>query len=334
MSFPKWLSAGAARGHAGSLGKNTGRSSLPSRRNEGIPLDVGWIAELEISEDLARAKVSALGRGASTSATDEIRALLGVVRCLDLTTLAADDTPARVRTLCSRARAPFAGTPAEAVAGARDVHAAAVCVFDRFVSDAARALRGSDVAIAAVSAGFPRPWPSLPRRLAAVRSAVARGAAEVDLVVTRAHIHDERWEALYDEVRSLRRAAGPAILKTILGTGEIETLTKVARASLVCLMAGADFVKTSTGRERVNATLGAGLAIVEAIRRYSRATGLPASLKASGGIRTTDDALLWHRLAASELGPAFVEPRRFRIGASGLLSELPVSLLERSRAGD
>jgi deoxyribose-phosphate aldolase len=324
MSAPKPPVDAAA--HLGVVDLARGQPAPRPARNPGTALDLGRVRDLTVEEHAVLAKVSALVRRAALSPSEAVEGLLRVVRCLDLTTLSDDDTPERVRALCARARAPLADAPAGLLAGAGAIHAAAVCVFDRFVPDAAEALAGSEVQVAAVTGGFPRPWPSLAERLSGVDKSVSAGATEVDVVVTRTHIHAERWDALYDEVRALRDAAGDALLKTILGTGEIDSLTKVARASLVCLMAGADFVKTSTGRERIGATLPAGIAIAEAIRRHADQTGYVGGLKASGGIRTAKNALLWLRLAETELGRAWSGPLGFRIGASALLDDVAAQL--------
>jgi deoxyribose-phosphate aldolase len=190
------------------------------------------------------------------------------------------------------------------------------------VAVALDALKGSGIPVAAGSTGFPAGMTPLPVRIAEIRASVAAGAAEIDVVVTRAHILTGNWRALYDEVRAFREACGDAHIKTILATGELGTLRNVARASLVCMMAGADFIKTSTGKESVNATLPVGLVMVRAIRDYRERTGFPVGFKPAGGIRTAKDALDWLSLMKEELGDPWLRADLFRFGASTLLADI------------
>jgi deoxyribose-phosphate aldolase len=202
------------------------------------------------------------------------------------------------------------------------VRVGAVCVYHEMVHAAVDALRGSGIPVAAVSAGFPHGLSPLPQRIQEIRASVDAGASEIDIVITRGHVLAANWEALYDEVRSFREACGEAHLKTILATGELGTLRNVARASLVCMMAGADFVKTSTGKEGVNATLPVGLTMVRAVRAYAERTGFAVGFKPAGGIRTAKDALLWLILMKEELGDRWTRPQLFRFGASSLLGDI------------
>jgi deoxyribose-phosphate aldolase len=242
---------------------------------------------------------------------------------MDLTTLAGDDTPGRVRRLCAKARHPVRPDLLEALdTGPGGLRVAAVCVYHQLVETAVRALDGSGIPVAAVSAGFPHGLSPLPQRVEEIRASVGAGAEEVDVVVTRGHVITGRWEALYDEVRSFREACGTARIKTILATGELATLRNAARASLVCMMAGADFVKTSTGKESVNATLPVGLTMVRTVRAYAERTGHAVGFKPAGGIRSAEEALLWMILLKQELGPDWVTPSLFRFGASSLLGDI------------
>jgi deoxyribose-phosphate aldolase len=292
-------------------------------RNPGAPFAPGWVAEVALDETAVLRRAVSLESGCAETGGRNLDCLLRAVRCLDLTTLSEQDTRERVLRLCEQARRPL---PSPAPAQREGLHAAAVCVFDRFVPDASAALHGSGIGVAAVTGGFPYPSGSLVARARGVAGAVASGATEVDVVITREHIHALRWRELYDEVAALREASGRALLKTILGTGEIRTPTDVARASLVCFMAGADFVKTSTGHERVNATDLAGIAITNAIRRYHERVSARVGLKASGGIRRADQAVTWLRLVDTELGPDWAGPDHFRIGASSLLADIELQL--------
>ncbi|HEX7021393.1 MAG TPA: deoxyribose-phosphate aldolase, partial [Trueperaceae bacterium] len=249
--------------------------------------------------------------------------LLKAVSCIDLTTLAGDDTPGRVRRLCAKARQPVRQDLLEAMGVQElDLTTGAACVYPTMVRVAADALAGSGVPVASVATGFPAGLMPLPERLAEIRYALAEGAQEIDIVVTRAHVLTGNWEALYDEVAAFRDACGSAHMKTILATGELGTLRNVGRASLVAMMAGADFIKTSTGKEGVNATLPVSLVMVRAIRAYAERTGAKVGFKPAGGIRTSKEALAWQILMKEELGRDWLEPELFRIGASSLLGDI------------
>ena len=292
-------------------------------RNPGMPLELDWVQEL-------RANRSAIERRAATIRTrrtvkKEWQAawLLRAVTLMDLTTLSGDDTAGRVRRLCAKARRPVRDDLLEAMGASQlPIRVAAVCVYHRFVATAVEALEGSGIPVAAVSTGFPAGLSPLEQRLAEIRASVAAGAEEIDIVITREHALTENWRALYDEIRAMREACGDAHIKTILATGELGTLRTVARASLVCMMAGAEFIKTSTGKEPVNATLPVGLVMMRAIREYRERTGHLVGLKPAGGIRAAKDALEWLALLKEELGDRWLRADLFRFGASGLLTDV------------
>jgi deoxyribose-phosphate aldolase len=249
--------------------------------------------------------------------------LLRAITLIDLTTLAGDDTPGRVLRLCAKARRPVRRDLLEELdASQLPIRVAAVCVYHRFIETAGEALEGSGIPVAAVSTGFPAGLSPFEQRIAEIRSSVAAGAEEIDVVITRAHVLTENWPALHDEVRAMREACGDAHIKTILGAGELGTLRNVARASVVCMMAGADFVKTSTGKESVNATLPIGLVMARAIRDYRERSGHYVGLKAAGGIRSAREGLDWLALVKEELGDRWLRPDLFRIGASSLLTDI------------
>jgi deoxyribose-phosphate aldolase len=249
--------------------------------------------------------------------------LVRAIECIDLTTLAGDDTPGRVERLCAKAKHPLRDDLVEALglSGYR-LHTGAVCVYPAMVPVAVKALQGSGIPVASVATGFPAGLTPLKQRLAEIRYAVGEGAGEIDIVVTRAHVLTGNWPALYDEVRQMREACGEAHLKAILATGELKTLTNVYKASMVAMMAGADFIKTSTGMEAVNATLPVSLVMVRAIRAYLEATGYRIGFKPAGGIRAAKDALAWLILMKEELGRDWMEPELFRLGASSLLGDI------------
>jgi deoxyribose-phosphate aldolase len=292
-----------------------------SERNPGGPLDLGWVRA-------ARVNLSAVERRAATMSTrrtvkKEWQAawLIRAIECMDLTTLAGDDTPGNVRRLCAKARQPIRQDMMAAL-GLAHLQVGAVCVYHNLVPVAVEALAGSGIPVAAVSTGFPAGQNPLPQKIAEIEASVAAGAAEIDIVISRAHVLTGDWQALYDEVRAFRAACGPAHMKTILATAELATLRNVAQASLVCMMAGADFIKTSTGKETVNATLPVGITMVRALRDYYERTGYRVGFKPAGGIRTAKQALDWLILMKEELDPPWLTPALFRLGASSLLTDI------------
>jgi deoxyribose-phosphate aldolase len=300
-------------------------TALPAddTRNPGMPLDLDWVRHAPVNRSAVERRAATLGTRRSVKKQWQAAWLVRAVRCIDLTTLSGDDTPGTVRRLAAKARQPIRPDLVRAL-GLKDrpPHVAAACVYHAFVEDAVAALEGTGIPVAAVSAGFPAGLNPLPQRVAEIRASVAAGAREIDIVITRAHVLTGRWQALYDEVRAFREAAGPAHLKVILGTGELGTLRNVRRASLVAMMAGADFVKTSTGKEKVNATLPVGLVMVRAVRDYFERTGRRVGFKPAGGIRTAKQALLWLVLMKEELGADWAGPALFRFGASSLLADI------------
>jgi deoxyribose-phosphate aldolase len=242
---------------------------------------------------------------------------------MDLTTLSGDDTPGTVDRLCAKARNPVRRDLLEAL-GAQNLglHTAAVCVYHSMVPTAVGALKGSGIPVAAVAAGFPHGLSPMPQRIAEIKASVDAGAEEIDIVIDRSHVLRGEWSKVYDEVAAFREACGPAHLKAILATGELGTLRNVGRASMVAMMAGADFIKTSTGKEPVNATLPVGLVMTRAIREYRDRTGFKVGFKPAGGIRTAKQSLDWLILMKEELGDAWLRPELFRLGASTLLTDI------------
>ncbi|TCO72001.1 deoxyribose-phosphate aldolase [Rhodovulum euryhalinum] len=294
---------------------------LAHPRNLGIPLDPGWVRRAAVNRSAAERRCATLPGRRSVKGSIQAAWLLKAVSLIDLTTLAGDDTPGRVRRLCAKARQPVRADLLDAL-GVSGLTTGAVCVYHEMIAPALDALAGSDIPVAAVSTGFPAGLTPFATRLAEIEASVAAGASEIDIVISRRHVLTGDWAALYDEVRAFRAAAGPAHLKTILATGELGTLTNVARASLVCMMAGADFIKTSTGKEPVNATLPVGLTMVRAIREYHAVTGHRVGFKPAGGISTAKDALVWLALIKDELGDRWLSPDLFRFGASSLLADI------------
>jgi deoxyribose-phosphate aldolase len=242
---------------------------------------------------------------------------------MDLTTLSGDDTEERVRRLCAKARQPLHQEIVKKLGiESLNIKVAAICVYHRFVETARRAVEGSGIHVAAVSTGFPAGLSPLAERVAEIRRSVEAGADEIDVVITRAHVFGGKWQALYDEIAMFKNACGPAHLKVILGTGDLMTLRNVGRASFVAMMAGADFIKTSTGKEAVNATLPVSLVMTRAIREYAQETGMAVGFKPAGGIRTAKQALEWLSLMKEELGNPWLNAELFRFGVSGMLADI------------
>jgi deoxyribose-phosphate aldolase len=296
-------------------------TSLP--RNPGGPLELEWIRDARVERESVDQRAAAVLHHSLIDARYRPVWLLRVIRCMDLTSLTGEETVDEIRGLCASARQPVSTEALHNLGvGLSITHAAAVCVYHAMIPTALDALRGSGVLVAAVSGGFPSGLGPLSNRLAEIRASVRSGAVEIDAVISRSLVLGQNWPALYDEIRAYRDAAGEARLKAILATGELGTLENVARASLVCMMAGADFIKTSTGKEMVNATLPAGLVMVRAIREYGERTGHLVGFKPAGGIRTAQQSLEWLVLIKEELGDRWLWPDLFRIGCSSLLGDI------------
>lgn len=292
-------------------------------RNRGTELDLGPIEEVRVNRSAVERRAATLTTRRTVKKEWQAAWLLQAVTTIDLTTLAGDDTPGTVRRLCAKARQPVHRDLLEALGVAdRRITVGAVCVYHAMVPTAVDALAGSGIPVAAVSTGFPAGHNPFELKIEEIKASVDAGAREIDIVISRQHALTGNWRALYDEVRAFRDACGPAHMKTILATGELGTLKNVMRASLVCLQAGADFIKTSTGKEPVNATLPVSLVMVRAIRAYYEQTGYRVGFKPAGGLRTARQALDWLILMKDELGEEWMQPRLFRLGASGLLNDI------------
>ena len=292
-------------------------------RNPGTPLDLAVVAGAQANRSAIERRAATLPARRTVKKEWQAAWLLRAITCMDLTTLNGDDTPGNVRRLCAKARTPVRADLLERLGVSHlNLRVGAVCVYHNLVPVAVEALAGSGIPVAAVSTGFPAAQNPLPQKLEEIRASVAAGAAEIDIVISRAHVLTGNWQALYDEVRAFREACGAAHMKAILATGELGTLRNVARASHVCMMAGADFIKTSTGKETVNATLPVSLVMVRAIRDYCERTGYRVGFKPAGGIRTAKQSLDWLALMKEELGDPWLRPALFRIGASGLLTDI------------
>jgi deoxyribose-phosphate aldolase len=292
-------------------------------RNTGIAFNEEAVLGPTVNLSAVERRTATLPTRRSVKKEYQAAWLVKAIQCIDLTTLAGDDTPARVHRLCVKARTPLRPDLVEALGLSDDPpHVGAVCVYPTMVKPAVEALAGSGIPVASVATGFPAGLMPLDLRLEEIRRAVADGAGEIDIVITRGHVLSQDWTALYDEIAAMRAACGPAHLKAILATGDLKTLRNVYRASMVAMIAGADFIKTSTGKEDVNATLPVSLVMVRAIRDYLELTGFKIGFKPAGGLRTAKDAMNWQFLMKEELGREWLEPDLFRIGASSLLGDI------------
>ena len=296
-------------------------STIP--RNTGEPLDLERVRAIRVNRSAAERRAATIGTRRTVKKQWQAAWLLRAITLIDLTTLSGDDTPGNVKRLCAKARHPLRPDLEESL-GVTSLHptVAAICVYHEMVPTAVAALDGSGIPVAAVSTGFPAGLSPFTQRVEEIGASVKAGAREIDVVITRGHVLTGQWEKLYDEVRAFRDACGDAHLKVILATGELATLTNVARASWVAMQAGADFIKTSTGKESVNATLPVSLAMVRQIRAYRERTGFRIGYKPAGGIRTAKQALEFLMLMNEELGRDWLEPTLFRFGASSLLTDL------------
>ena len=292
-------------------------------RNPGMAFNPDLFGRLRINRSAVERRAAGIGTRRSVKKQYQAAWLLMALKCIDLTTLAGDDTPGKVRRLCQKARRPVRRDILESL-GVADLGltTAAVCVYHNLIETAVSELVGSGIPVAAVSTGFPAGQIPLPLKLAQVRESVAAGAMEIDIVISRGLVLTGNWQGLYDEVKAYREACGDAHIKTILATGELATLTNVAKASWVCMMAGADFIKTSTGKETVNATLPISLVMVRAIRDYYELTGYRVGYKPAGGISKAKEAINYLVLMKEELGREWLTPALFRFGASSLLGDI------------
>jgi deoxyribose-phosphate aldolase len=298
-----------------------GLPQVSDPRNPGMPLDMDWVMGAQANTSAIERRCATLPGRRTVKKEYQAAWLARAISCIDLTTLAGDDTPGRVKRLCAKAMQPVRADLLEAI-GLPTLTTGAVCVYHEMVPVAVEALAGSGIPVAAVSTGFPAGLSPYHLRVKEIEESVKAGAEEIDIVISRRHVLTGNWQALYDEMKDFREACGEAHVKAILATGELGTLRNVARASLVCMMAGADFIKTSTGKESVNATLPVSLVMIRAIRAYQQATGYRVGYKPAGGISKAKDSLVYLSLMKEELGDRWLRPDLFRFGASSLLGDI------------
>lgn len=299
------------------------QKQLHGSRNEGTDLDLDWALSAQANTSAIERRCKALPARRSIKKANQAAWLVKAITCIDLTTLSGDDTEDRVRRLCRKARFPVRKDILESLGLSESaITTGAICVYHEMVSAAVRALVGTKIPVAAVSTGFPAGLSPYSLRLAEIGESVRAGAGEIDIVISRRHVLSQNWKALYEEMRAFRDACGEAHVKAILATGELGTLRNVARASRICMMAGADFIKTSTGKESVNATLPVSLTMIRQIRDYHERTGFRVGYKPAGGISKAKDALVYLALMKEELGNRWLQPDLFRFGASSLLGDI------------
>jgi deoxyribose-phosphate aldolase len=247
------------------------------------------------------------------------------IRMIDLTTLEGRDTPGKIRALCAKAIHPQPGDPSIP-------SVAAVCCYPALIADAKDALKGSGVKVASVATAFPSGQSFRSIKVAEVRESIEAGADEIDMVIDRSAFLSGDYGAVFDEIVEIKEACGDTHLKVILETGELETFDNVRRASILAMAAGADFIKTSTGKVTPAATLPVTLVMLEAIRDFEKATGRAVGMKPAGGIRTAKEAVQYLVVLYETLGPRWMTPDRFRIGASSLLNDILMQI-EKERTG-
>lgn len=299
----------------------SGAGATTHNRNPGMPLDLEWVESLTANRSAIERRAATLGGRRTVKKEWQAAWLIRAIQCMDLTTLSGDDTAGNVHRLCAKAKQPLSAEMLEKL-GLESLQTGAVCVYHQYVEECVKNLEGTGIPVAAVSTGFPHGLSPFRERIHEIKASVAAGADEIDIVITRGHVLRGDWEALYEEMRQFREACGEAHVKAILATGELGTLTNVARASAVCMMAGADFIKTSTGKEPVNATLPVSLVMVRAIREYEEIARVKVGYKPAGGIRTAKQSIDFLMLMKEELGDPWLKPDLFRLGASTLLADI------------
>jgi deoxyribose-phosphate aldolase len=291
------------------------------QRNEGVPLDLDWVMSSQANTSAIERRASTFSSRRSVKKNHQAAWLVRAISCIDLTTLAGDDTVGRVHRLCDKAANPVHKSILENL-GVSKINVGAVCVYHDMIETAVKRLEGTGIPVAAVSTGFPAGLSPMRLRVAEIEDSVQAGAHEIDIVISRRNVLTQNWMALYKEIVSFRQACGDANMKAILATGELGSLRNIARASLVCMMGGADFIKTSTGKESINATLPVSLVMVRAIRDYHDQTGYKVGYKPAGGISKAKDSLTYLSLIKEELGNKWLNPNLFRFGASSLVSDI------------
>ena len=291
-------------------------------RNPGTKFDLGPVKDVRVNRSAVERRAATMSTRRTVKKEWQAAWLIHAVKTIDLTTLSGDDTPGTVQRLCAKARQPIRAELLNDIGITEPLHTGAVCVYHTFVKTAVEALQGSGIPVAAVSTGFPAGLTPFPQKIEEIKASVKDGASEIDIVISREHVLNGNWRALYDEVKAFRESCGDAHMKAIIATGELGTLKNIMRASIVCMQAGSDFIKTSTGKEPTNATIASSLVMVRAIRQYHEQTGVKVGFKPAGGIRGAKQALEWLILMKEELDDEWMQPHLFRLGASALINDI------------
>jgi len=298
-------------------------TTLGEVSNPGIDFDRNLIDGIRVNLSATERRAATLTSRRSLKKDWQAAWLIKAVTCIDLTTLSGQDTPGKVRRLCAKARTPISLNLQRALGiEPLNITTGAVCVYHEMVETAVNALEGTNIPVAAVSTGFPAGLSSLSTRIQEVKNSIAAGAKEIDIVIRRGDVLNGHWRALYDEIKGFKEACGDVHMKTIISTGELSTLNNVGRASMVAMMAGSDFIKTSTGMESTNATIAVSLVMTRMIRHYHELTGHRVGFKPAGGIGSAKDAIQYLVLIKEELGNSWLNPEMFRFGASSLLADI------------
>jgi deoxyribose-phosphate aldolase len=291
-------------------------------RNPGTKFDPAPVRDVRVNRSAIERRAATMSTRRTVKKDWQAAWLLHAVKTIDLTTLSGDDTEGTVKRLCAKAVQPIRSELLHDLGVTQHIQTGAVCVYHTFVKTAVEALQGSGIPVAAVSTGFPAGLSPFAQKIEEIKASLKDGASEIDIVISREHVLAGDWRALYDEVKAFREACGPAHMKAIIATGELGTLKNIMRASLVCMQAGSDFIKTSTGKEPTNATIAGSLVMVRAIRQYYEQTGVKVGFKPAGGIRSAKQALDWLILMKEELGDEWMQPHLFRLGASALINDI------------
>ena len=287
-----------------------------------MKLDLEWVNNVQVNLSAVERRTTTLIKRRSVKKEYQAAWLLKAITLIDLTTLSGDDTYGKVDRLCEKAIHPLSFELQKLLEiPERSISVAALCVYHHLVKEAKKKLKDR-IPIAAVSTGFPAGLSSFKTRKQEIIDSINNGADEVDIVINRGFVLQNDWKRLYDEVKTFKLAAKKKNIKAILGVGDLETMRNVAKASLVCMMAGADFIKTSTGKETINANLNNSLVMLRVIREFHEITRKKIGFKPAGGISSAKLVIEFLILVLEELGSEWINPKLLRIGASSLLIDI------------
>ncbi len=289
---------------------------------EPIDLDISLIVSQKVNLSAVERRCDTLMKRRSVKKRYQADWLLKAIEFMDLTTLAGDDTPGRVARICHKAKNPVRNDILDYLQIPKPFSVAAVCVYPELIRTAKSALEQRDIGLASVATGFPTGLVPERTKISEINAAIRNGASEIDVVINRNKVLTANWVSLYNDIRAYKKACGLLHLKVIIGAGDLGTLRNVVRASWVAMLAGADFIKTSTGKEPTNATLPVSLVMIRAIRDFHDLTGIKVGFKAAGGISKAKQAMNYLILMKEELEEAWLDKSLFRIGASSLLADI------------